>query len=145
MNIRLYKATDFECCLNTFIDVFNKAPWHDEWTKQTAYQYLRDFINTPGFKAVVVYDDKKLIGFVFGHIKHWWQGNEFFIQEMCVLQEQQNKGIGSKLMDYMLQSLKIDDVVTVSLLTDRGIPAENFYKKSGFEEIERLVFYSKDV
>lgn len=41
-----------------------------------------------------------------------------------------------------LKGAKITNLV---LLTDRGVPAEEFYKKNDFQEIERLVFYSREL
>ena len=64
---------------------------------------------------------------------------------MCVRIEKQNTGVGSKMMKYLIKELELDGVRTISLLTDRGMPAEDFYKKHGFSEIERLMFLSRGV
>nr|WP_316046003.1 GNAT family N-acetyltransferase [Planococcus glaciei] len=64
---------------------------------------------------------------------------------MCVKSNLQNKGIGKALMDRLLEELEARSITHLSLLTDRGIPAEVFYKKNGFTEVERLVFLSRGV
>ena len=63
---------------------------------------------------------------------------------MCVESQHQNRGIGKLLLDYLIKSLG-NNISNITLLTDRGIPAEAFYKKNGFREIERLVFLSKNI
>jgi GNAT superfamily N-acetyltransferase len=64
---------------------------------------------------------------------------------MCVRVEKQHTGVGSRLMNYLIKELESDGVRTISLLTNRGIPAEAFYKKNGFSEIKRLMFLSRDI
>ncbi|SDW36960.1 GNAT family N-acetyltransferase [Paenibacillus sp. PDC88] len=145
MELRLFDRNDLLLCVSTFISVFNQEPWNDEWSSDTAYQYLTDFTNTPGFIGVVAVDGEEIIGFIFGATKHWWSGKEFFINEMCVSVQKQKSGVGSALMRFLIEKLESDEVGNITLLTDRGIPAEAFYKKIGFAEIDRLVFLNKNL
>ncbi|MEK5057988.1 GNAT family N-acetyltransferase [Paenibacillus sp. FSL H7-0326] len=145
MELRLFDRNDLLSCVNTFISVFNQEPWNDEWSPDTAYRYLIDFTNTPGFIGVVAVDGEEIIGFIFGATKHWWSGKEFFINEMCVSVQKQKSGVGSALIRFLIEKLESDEVGNITLLTDRGIPAEAFYKKLGFAEIDRLVFLNKNL
>ncbi|GEN45236.1 GNAT family N-acetyltransferase [Alkalibacillus haloalkaliphilus] len=77
--------------------------------------------------------------------RYWWSGDEFFINEMCVKTQCQNKGIGRKLLNHLIKELHSYNISNITLLTDRGIPAEEFYKKNGFEEIERIIFMHRDI
>ncbi|WP_366248877.1 GNAT family N-acetyltransferase [Terribacillus aidingensis] len=142
MDIRLCKENDVKACGDTYSKVFNEAPWNEAWTTESAFSYLNDFYHTPGFAGLVAVENEEVIGFIFGVKRKWWSGDEFFINEMCVRANQQNKGVGKALMDYLI---RMTDAETISLLTDRGLPAENFYKRSGFKEVERLMFLSRDV
>ena len=144
MEFKLLEENDLIQCTETFIKVFNDEPWNDEWTFTKAQKYLLDFYNTPGFLGVLAIENKEVIGFILGVHRTWWSGDEFYIHEMCVESQHQNKGIGKSLLDYLIKSLE-NNVSNMTLLTDRGIPAEAFYKKNGFEEIERLVFLSKNI
>lgn len=138
------EETDLVKCIETFIKVFNDEPWNDEWTFPKAHNYLVDFYQTPGFLGVIVIENEEVIGFIMGVQRKWWSGDEFYIHEMCVDTERQNRGIGKSLLEYSIKSLG-NHISNITLLTDRGIPAEAFYKKNGFEEIERLVFLSKNL
>lgn len=144
MEYKLFVENDLLKCTETFIEVFNAEPWNDEWTFTKAQQYLLDFYHTPGFLGVLAVENEEILGFIFGVHKKWWRGDEFFINEMCVKSQQQNKGIGKALLNRLLRELD-STVKNITLLTDRGIPAEEFYKKNGFEEIERLVFLCKNI
>ena len=144
MEFKLFQETDLVKCTETFIKVFNDEPWNDEWTIPKAHKYLLDFYQTPGFLGVIAIENEEVIGFIMGVQRKWWSGDEFYIHEMCVDSEHQNRGIGKALLDYLINSLE-NKISNITLLTDRGIPAEAFYKKNGFEEIERLVFLSKNL
>ncbi|GEN86771.1 GNAT family N-acetyltransferase [Oceanobacillus sojae] len=145
MQFKTVEECDLLTCSKLFLNVFNEEPWNDKWTLEKAQQYLSDFYQTPGFLGVSAVENNEIVGFIFGVRRVWWSGDEFFINEMCVNTNQQNKGIGKALMDYLKEIIGSNEVATISLLTDRGIPAEEFYKRIGFKEIERLVFLSSDV
>ncbi|AIF65635.1 GCN5 family acetyltransferase [Terribacillus saccharophilus] len=142
MGIRLCTENELKACSDTYAKVFNEAPWNEAWTAETAFSYLINFYRTPGFTGIVAVENEEVIGFLFGVKRKWWSGDEFFINEMCVRADQQNKGIGKTLMEYLVETTDAD---MISLLTDRGLPAENFYKRNGFKEIERIMFMSRDV
>lgn len=145
MEFRSFETNDLLRCTHTFINVFNQEPWNDEWSAETAFQYLLDYTNTSGFIGIVAEEGKEIIGFIFGVRKPWWSGDEFFINEMCVSAEKQKTGVGSKLMKFLEEKLKMDGIENITLLTDRGIPAEIFYKKNGFTEIDRIMFLNKNI
>ncbi|MFD1953438.1 GNAT family N-acetyltransferase [Paenibacillus thailandensis] len=145
MAIRLYGRDDFHKCVNTFIGVFNQEPWNDEWSEASAEQYLRDYTDTPGFMGVVAEEAGEIYGFIFGCRKRWWSGEEFYVHEMCVSKAKQNAGIGSNLLTFLEKRLQAGGAARITLLTDKGIPAEAFYKKNGFVQVERLIFLSKKI
>lgn len=145
MEINLFAENDFQNCIITFMEVFNGEPWNDQWVESRAERYLMDFVRTPGFIGIVATEGEEVIGFLFGAKRAWWSGDEFFIYEMCVKAAVQNQGVGKALLKSLHEKLEAEKVASVSLLTDRGIPAEAFYKNNGFEEIERLVYLSREV
>lgn len=145
MKLKFFEEQDLVACTATFMEVFNDAPWHDEWTFERAQQYLADFYHTPGFWGLLAMENQAIIGFVYGVKKAWWSGDEFYIHEIGVKKEWQQKGIGRKLLDELVKEMKPRGVSNLALLTDRGTPAEGFYQKNEFKAIERLVFYSRDL
>ncbi|WP_152656644.1 GNAT family N-acetyltransferase [Oceanobacillus sp. CFH 90083] len=145
MQFKTVEESDLVTCSKLFLNVFNEEPWNDEWTLEKAEKYLSDFYQTPGFFGVSALENNEIIGFIFGVCRVWWSGDEFFINEMCVNTDQQNKGVGKALINYLEKVMDANRISTISLLTDRGIPAEEFYKKNGFKEIDRIVFLSRDV
>ncbi|MEK5101492.1 GNAT family N-acetyltransferase [Cytobacillus sp. FSL M8-0252] len=145
MEFKLLEMNDLTKCSETFIEVFNDEPWNDEWTFTKAKKYLLSFYQTPGFLGVLAVENDEIIGFILGIKRVWWSGDEFFINEMCVKTQSQNKGIGKALLNHLIKELHNSNISNITLLTDRGIPAEEFYKKNGFEEIERIIFLHKNI
>lgn len=57
------------------------------------------------------------------------------INELCVEIDDHRRGIGTEMLNYLENMLKEEKIERKTLLTDKGIPAEEFYKKKGFIEI----------
>lgn len=72
MIVRPYEAADLHKCTVLFIDVFNQAPWNDQWNPETAEQYLDDFTLSPGFRGFVAEDGEQIRGFAVGVCRRWW-------------------------------------------------------------------------
>lgn len=141
MNYRKFDAADLERCTHLFLKVYSGDPWYDEWPSyEMAETYLREYIENPCFKGYVVEIEEKLVGVCFGHTKTWWQGRECYIDEFYVDHAEQGKGIGSKLIDYVKEDLKQEGISCMTLLTERGYPAEGFYQKNGFRTKEDVIF-----
>ena len=145
MKFKRIVAADLATCAATFRKVFNAEPWNDNWNDDSAFQYLSDYYHTPNFLGVIAIEHGELLGFIMGVQRKWYSGDEYFIHEMCVDQTLQNKGIGKAMLNYLEIQLKEKSVESMTLLTNRNIPAEQFYKNNGFEEIERLVFLYKEI
>lgn len=145
MEFKRIEESDLVKCTATFIKVFNAEPWNDDWQDESAFQYLSDFYHTPNFLGLTAIENGEILGFIFGIQRKWYSGDEYFIHEMCVDQSLQNKGVGKAMLNHLESQLKDQSVESMTLLTNRDIPAERFYKNNGFEEIERLVFLYKEI
>ncbi|WP_419875405.1 GNAT family N-acetyltransferase [Candidatus Pristimantibacillus sp. PTI5] len=143
--IRRFEFKDLDKCTLLFCEVFNGEPWNDQWSDRKAREYLLDFVGTPGFMGLVAIQDEEIIGFICGCRKKWWENDEFFVNEMCVHPKDQGQGMGSKMFESLERELLAEDIKTITLLTDRNVPAEKFYKRNGFSEINRIVFLAKNI
>lgn len=145
IEFRVLIEKDLNACIAAFIEIFNEEPQYDQWTFERASQYITDFYNTPHFLGILAIEKKKQQVFAYGVIRMWQQGNKFYINEMGVKKKQRRQRIGKKLLEQLIMELEGAKITNFALLTDHGVPAEEFYKKNGFQEIERLVFYSREL
>jgi ribosomal protein S18 acetylase RimI-like enzyme len=133
LEIRKFSREDTDKCANLFKEVFSDYPWYDDWVSiNQARKYLLELIENPAFEGFVAYEGSLIVAVCFGRKKSWWEGKEFFIDEFFVSNLKQGNGIGTKLIDYVKDSLNKEDYRRLVLLTNEGIPAEEFYIKNGF-------------
>ena len=143
-NIRSFDTGDLDACVSLFLDVFSRPPWNDRWPSQdSARAYLRDVVGTPGFRGYVAHVNGRIVGACLGHVKRWWAGDEFMIDEMFVAPDIQRRGVGSAMLKAAEADLRASGVHRLTLLTARRTVAEHFYRKQGFSAHRRMAFMWK--
>lgn len=131
--MRKFTIKDTDKCAELFKEVFSAYPWYDGWVSfDQARNYLMELIENPVFEGFVAYEGSDIIAVCFGHKRSFWTGKELFIDEFYVKNESQGNGIGTKMLDYVKESLIEEDYKRLVLLTNKGIPAEGFYIKNRF-------------
>jgi len=139
--MRKFSLEDRDRCTEIFKKVFSADPWHDEWKSlQQVRNYLDELIENPVFEGYVACEGLHIVAICLGHRRSWWMGKEFFVDEFYVENERQGNGIGTKLMDFVTKSLVEEGYTHLTLLTNKEIPAEEFYLKNGFyNNLQRTV------
>ena len=143
--IRQFEIGDLGGSIDLLIATYNREPWNDSWTKESARAYLTEFINSSRFVGFVIDDDGVIVAASFAHARTWAGGNELYIDEFFVSPTHQGKGLGKQLMSAITKyatDLRLADIV---LLTDNDKPAFDFYKALGFGYSGRQVLMSKSV
>ncbi|MBR2741108.1 MAG: GNAT family N-acetyltransferase [Oscillospiraceae bacterium] len=129
-----------------FLQVFTDAPWFDDWSDpEQLDMYLNDLMGQSYSVAFGLYEGNDLIGASLGYIKHWYSGTEYIIDELFIVKEKQGKGIGTYFMEEIGDAIREMGVYHIFLLTERGVPAYDFYKKNGFSEIPETTAFWKEV
>ena len=88
---------------------------------------------------------KNLIGVSMGHIKHWYSGTEYCIDELCIQTEKQGNGIGTFFLKEIEKGIKEIGLVQIFLQTEKNVPAYDFYQKNGFYELKEHVSFGKQI
>lgn len=144
--IRPFSPSDLSDCAALFVEVFSQPPWNDRWPSQErAREYLASVVGMPGFRGYVAHHGNRVLGACLGHLKPWWSGPEFFIDEMYVAPNAQRRGIGGELLAAAEQDLRARGVRRLVLLTARGFGAEAFYRRNGFAVNPRIVLLTKEL
>jgi aminoglycoside 6'-N-acetyltransferase I len=133
ISFRRFNWGDLDECVILFKNVFSADPWYDEWASlDQSRNYLSELIENPVFEGFVIRENSKIVAACLGHRRSWWMGKEFFVDEFFVENEKQGNGIGAQLLDYVVSELARERYTRLTLLTNKEIPAENFYLKNGF-------------
>ncbi|MCQ2574418.1 MAG: GNAT family N-acetyltransferase, partial [Treponema sp.] len=144
MEIKRLSLADKELIKEFFVNIFTKAPWYDDWSdKQQLDLYIIDLIGNVNSLTLGFFNNDELMALSMGYVKHWFRGTEYIINELCVKTEAQGKGIGSDFLHQMEEYLLAQGIEATFLLTERTVPAYNFYKKNGYYEYPDTVAFSK--
>lgn len=148
MNIRPIQESDLKACARLYVEVFSSEPWNEAWTEELAFERLVHFYQSKGFVGVLAESEEvanDVIGLVLGNTEPFYYGTLFYLREMCVKSNQQNKGVGAKLLYALEAGLHDQEVKSIYLATEREIPAASFYQKHGFKLSEEMGFYAKRI
>lgn len=126
-----------------FLHVFTAEPWCDDWSDgKQLDDYLEDLMGQSNSLTLGYMDEGSIAALSMGRIKHWYTGTEYFIDELFVYTPYQGKGVGSAFISAMKDYLRDNGIKHIFLLTDRDVPAYNFYLKNGFEEMDGIVSFA---
>lgn len=146
MEIRELFEDDFPVMKEFFRDVFTREPWCDDWSDDAQLSaYIRDIAGCFNSISFGFFENGEMVALCIGKKHHWWGGTEYFIEELCVRFDLQGRGIGRLFMAEIEREILKRGMFQIYLQTERGKPAEKFYKKVGFDEIENTVCFFKQV
>ncbi len=140
-NIKINKIESIQFldkCADILVEAYNADPWNDNWTKEKALEKLTCFYNSPKFIGFTATGDNKLLGCVIGNIEPYYTGDYFYLKEMFVSVQSQNKGVGAQLITTVKEHLKTINIKTIILFTSKDFFPFDFYLKSGFSEMEEM-------
>ena len=129
-----------------FFSVFTQEPWKDDWSDEKQLDaYLHDLTGQSNSLTYGLYAGSDLIGVSMGHIKHWYSGTEYLIDEFCIQRDRQGKGLGTLFLKEIEASIRKMGLKQIFLQTEKTVPAYDFYRKNGFTELTEHVSFSKQI
>ena len=129
-----------------FVDVFTNEPWNDDWSNEKQlHEYVIDLIGNANSLTLGYFLNSEMVGLSMGHIRHWYTGTEYYIDEFCICRNQQSLGIGTKFLKDVEQYISGRDMTQIFLQTERNVPAYHFYKKNKFIELAEHVSFAKNL
>ncbi|NLT15498.1 MAG: GNAT family N-acetyltransferase [Clostridiales bacterium] len=141
--IKPYMSTDMESCVRVMIEAYNGPPWNDHWMMETATRYLKEFEESPRFFGFTLWEGGALIGAAFCREKTWWNKDEIKVEELFIAPQYQRQGYGKQLLQAIEAYIKEHSLAGFTLLTNRYMPALDFYKKNDFAPADHVVFMYK--
>ena len=146
MELKRLSLNDKDAIKVLFAGVFTGNPWNDDWSDREQLDlYIEDLCGQSYSLTYGLFDGSELIGLSMGYIKHWYTGTEYIINELCIKTDRQGSGAGTIFLTQIEKAIKEIGLKQIFLLTDRNVPAYNFYKKNGYVEESSLVAFAKSV
>ncbi|HFI0120921.1 TPA: GNAT family N-acetyltransferase [Streptococcus suis] len=146
MELKELIVADMEMVKELFLSVFSQEPWNDDWSDEEQLdRYLGDLLSHPRALCFGLIDQDMLIALSLGHIRYWYEGTEYRIEELCISRDYQGRGIGQAFLKRIEEQLAERSIIHIILQTERKLPAFSFYKKCGFRALEEDVTMVKKV
>lgn len=131
---------------NFYVDIFSNEPWNDDWSNEKQlHGYIIDLIGNANSLTLGYFTNSEMVGLCMGHIRHWYTGTEYYIDEFCISRNKQGIGIGTKFLKDVERYIVDKDITRIFLLTERTVPAYHFYKRNYFVELSEHVSFTKKV
>lgn len=143
--LRELSTKDIEMIKSFFASVFTKEPWNDDWSdEEQLYAYIMDLIGNRNSLTLGFFENDSMVGLAMGEIRHWYTGTEYFINELCIKREEQGRGLGTQFLAHIEENIKAKGMTNIFLLTERNMPAYEFYRKNHFNELKDNVSLYKE-
>jgi GNAT superfamily N-acetyltransferase len=145
MKIKALTQHDIADCARIFLDTYNRAPWNYDWSYEKAVDYLEEYRSSAQFIGFVLYDNDEVAGALLAHSKTWWTNNQLFIDELFVSPNKQKMGVGKLLISHAEEFALDRGLETVTLMTNKFMPAMNFYEKNDYIHAQPFVILFKQL
>ncbi|HEM5123328.1 TPA: GNAT family N-acetyltransferase [Streptococcus suis] len=146
MELKELTVADMEMVKELFLSVFSQEPWNDDWSDEEQLdRYIGDLLEHPRALCFGLVEQDSLIAISLGHIRFWYEGTEYRIEELCIARNYQGRGIGQDFLKRIEEQLIERKIVHILLQTERNLPAFSFYEKCGFRALEEDVTMVKKV
>ena len=92
----------------------------------------KEFSTNPYLKIITYVEKDKIIGFLLYSLIY----DRIEIEQFEVITKERGKGIGDKLLKYLIEKYKERDIKNITLeVKEDNIAAINLYKKYGFKKV----------
>lgn len=128
--------------VDAYVDYYNN---HEDgcWTYEKAHKRIHQVMTIEGSESFAQYVDGKLSGFVMGYYKEFDDLKAYFLEEIVIFKEYQNKGYGAAFLEYLEAVVRKNGVEHLELISVNDEHHMHFYKKLGFYAASNLAMMGK--
>lgn len=145
VHVRTLGLEQIEDVKQMMLDIFTKEPWNDTWTEEQLHRYVTELMAPENALCLGLYEGEQLAGIALGRKKHWYEGTEYWIDELGIHPEKQHLGFGKLFMEQIEAVARAEEIVFIVLQTERTVPAYQFYQRNGFRENRDSAFMVKRI
>jgi GNAT superfamily N-acetyltransferase len=128
---------DLDILIDKYIIYYNDEG--GKWTYDLAKRRLEQIFLTPCFYGIGLYSESELVGFAVGWFKEFDNLELFYLEEILVFKEYQNKGFGTKILQELESLVKKKGAQKIDLSTTYEDDHQRFYSRLGFKKSDFLV------
>lgn len=144
MGIHQIDESNIYLAADLYYKVFSSPQWGFDWLdKEKVYRYFTDLLNTPRFVGYIYNSQEEPVGACLGTVSDYFNTVQYYIKELFIVPQLQNKGIGSIFLSEAEKELAELGVDNMTLFSAKSIPAYSFYHKNGYVDSKDSVFMIK--
>lgn len=129
MLIRLIDENDLQACGQIYAEAFSVPPYRYVWEPKEASEMLNGLLQRDPQNCWCAVEDGQVVGFAFCTTYGRYRAT---IQEFAISPYFRKKGLGTRLMEHVLHTLRQKGFFMVDLIAKQDAPAYSFYRKFGF-------------
>lgn len=142
MNYFRMSEKDLDLITSLYVKYYNENE-DGSWTFEKAYRRIRQVLLTPDSYCLIQEINGLYTGFLMGYIKEYDDLKSYFLEEIVIFNEYQNKGLGSLFLKELESHLLEVDVSLIELMSVNDEKHRHFYKKFSFAKVSNLMIMSK--
>jgi aminoglycoside 6'-N-acetyltransferase I len=143
MTISPFIKSDIDKCAVLYMQAYNCPPWNYNFSHEKAVKYLTEYTDRNRFTGFVLREGDDIAGAMLGHSKTWWTNDLLYIDELFVAPESRGKGYGKQLLDHIENYSRGQGYEVITLMTNKHMPAFQFYNHVDYIQAEHFVFMFK--
>lgn len=144
MELHYLQKEQVKATAELYISVFSEEPWNEEYDSfEQVEALIRNFMSKDCYLNFVAIEENEVIGLCLGLKKPWIKGIEYYIDEFCIKTDRQGRGLGSAFLAQIEAEILRLGMDGMMLNTEKGVPAEKFYLKNGFHQLDDLIVLGK--
>ena len=133
---------DLDLITSLYVKYYNENE-DDSWTFEKACGRIRQVLLTPDSYCLIQEINGLYTGFLMGYIKEYDDLKSYFLEEIVIFNEYQNKGLGSLFLKELESHLLEMDVSLIELMSVNDEKHRHFYEKFSFAKVSNLMITSK--
>ena len=142
MNYFRMSEKDLDSITSLYVRYYNENE-DGIWTFEKANKRIRQVLLTPDSYCLIQEVNGLYTGFLMGYIKEYDDLKSYFLEEIVVFKDYQNKGLGTLFISELQKQLLNRDVSMIELMSVNDAKHLNFYEKFSFEKTNNLLVMSK--
>lgn len=136
------KEKDLDIITSLYVRYYNENE-EGTWTFEKAYRRIRQVLSTPDSYCIIQEINGVYTGFLMGYIKEYDDLKSYFLEEIVIFNEYQDKGLGSLLIKELENQLHDMDVSLIELMSINDEKHRHFYEKLSFTKASNLTIMSR--
>lgn len=143
MKYKTLSEKELPIIVEKFMDYYNN---HEDgcWRLDKAYKRIHQIVTIKDSMCLIQYDNNdEITGFVMGYYKEYDDLKAYYLEEIVIFSEYQDKGYGTLFLAEVERIIRENNAEHIELASVNDEHHLHFYQKSGFYSAANLTIMGK--